>query len=254
MKKNESKAESTAAAAEKTAPEQKPENTQSVAAAEAPDTESEAGTDVAGQDVPSDGKGCEGVTVIVVETQQGHPERAKISARSVKQNLVGADAMVVIMGYDPEMAMVQALKRMLKTFGTERIILMTDAMFILNPVMLGDISVLKAKKVGEAYNFNTNTPVLMHKSALEDLIDVLVKEDLLHTDVTDAYFRGILPTNFTPVFIGNWTTDPWLLPVISKNPAIDVVKKFAAWKKFMHVGPDSWSKGLVKFLEERFPE
>lgn len=252
MKEDESKTKKTAAAAEKTATEQQSENAKSVAAAEAPDTESEAGTDMAGQDVPSDGKGCESVTVVIIASDEKH---LVLMVRSVKENLKGVDAEIHgLTGDNLKDTLVETLAEHIPHIQTERIILMTEGMIILNPVMLGDVSVVKAVKAGQYFDFFTKTPVLMHKSALQGLIDALVKADRLHSDVVNDYFPGILPTNFTPVLIGDWTKDPWLLPVISKDPNIAIVKKYAEWKKFMHVGPDSWSEGMVKFLEERFPE
>lgn len=252
MKKDESKTKTPAAAAEKTATEQQSENTKSVAAAEAPDTESETGTDMAGQDVPRDGEGCESVTVVIIASDEKH---LALMGRSVKENLKGVDADIHgVTGDNLKDTLVETLAEHLQHVGTERIILMTEGMVILNPVMLGDVSVVKAVKDGQYLDFLTKTPVLMHKSALQDLIDALVKDDRLHSDVVNDYFPGILPTNFMPILIGDWTKDPWLLPVISKDPNIAIVKKYAEWKKFMHIGPDSWSDGMVRFLEERFPE
>lgn len=252
MKKDESKTKESAAAAEKTASEQQSENTKSVAAAEAPDTQSETGTDMAGQDVPRDGKGCESVTVVIIACDEKHLD---LMVRSVKENLKGVAAEIHgVTGDHLKDTPVETLAEHMQHIRTERIILMTEGMIILNPVMLGDISVVKAVKDGQYLDFLTKTPVLMHKSALQDLIDALVKDDRLHSDVVNDYFPGILPTNFMPILISDWTKDPWLLPVISKDPNIAIVMKYAEWKKFMHIGPDSWSDGMVRFLEERFPE
>ena len=223
------------------APEQ-PEDTQSVAVAEAPDTQS--GTVVEGSsDTPADGEGCESVTVIVAETHPDHPEYAKMAAKSVKKNLIGVDAMVVIMGYEPQMPMSQALLRMLEMVNTERIILMTDGMFILNPVTIHNIGVRKSPA--------TNMPVLMYKSVLEPLLKEMAA-DIPYADVAETYAEA--STEVAPIIVGDWKIDPWLLPLISKNPSIEAVGKFAKWKMFMHVGPESWSDDLLKFLEERFPE
>ena len=255
MKEDESKAKEPATAAEETTTEQQSESTQSVAAPEALDT---ASGSASGENVeqpagaPSDGEGCESVTVVIIARDEKH---GKLMARSVKKNLIGVDADIQLVNGDNLCDTdIETLLNHMPHIRTERLILMTEGMVILNPVMLGDVSVVKAVKAGQYFDFFTQTPVLMHKSALQGLIDALVKADRLHSDVVNDYFPGILPTNFTPVLIGDWTKDPWLLPVISKDPNIAIVKKYAEWKKFMHVGPGSWSEGMVKFLEERFPE
>lgn len=256
MKKNGSKTTKKSAAAA-AAPAEQPENTQQVAAVETPETKPEAGADVEGPaGAPSDGEGCEGVTVVVIETNPKAAIHAKIVARSVKQNLNGVDALVVILSLEQGMTVPEVLGRFVNECAgsQDRLILMTDGMVILNPVTLGDIAVVKAKKVGEALNYNTGLPVLMHLSALKALLTEAKEAGLDHIDVVDVYFRGTLPEYFKPVILGEWHSDLWLLPVISKNPSIGAIEKYAQWKKFMHVGPDSWSGGLMKFLEKRFPE
>jgi hypothetical protein len=219
--------------------------------AETPDTTS-GGNVERPSDAPADGKGCEGVTVVIITDNEAH---GRLMALSVSQHLIGVDADIhLVTGEQLRDTLAETLAAHMPHIETERIILMTDGMILLNPVMLADVAVVKATMAGGHCCFSTATPVLMHKSALQVFLDTLAKEQLLHTDVADAYFRGTLPEGFRPLQIDDWKTDPWLLPVVSKNPNIEAVRKFASWKKFMHVGPDSWSDDLVKFLEERFPE
>ena len=252
MKKNGSKTTKKSAATA-AAPAEQPENTQQVAAVETPETKPEAGADVEGPaDAPSDGEGCESVTVVIVAKNEDY---GVLMGHSANKNLIGVDADIhLVTGEHLRNTLIETLAEHMPHIKTERIILMTDGMVILNPVTLGDIAVVKAKKVGEALNYNTGLPVLMHLSALKALLTEAKETGLDHIDVVDAYFRGTLPEDFKPVILGEWHSDLWLLPVISKNPSIGAIEKYAQWKKFMHVGPDSWSGGLMKFLEKRFPE
>ena len=220
---------------------EQPKNTESVAAAEAPDTQSETGTDVAGQDVPRDGEGCESVTVVIIARDGKHGE---LMARSVKKNLIGVDADIqMVTGENLCDTDIETLLNHMPHIRTERLILMTEGMVILNPVTIYNIGVRKAPAAG--------MPSLMHKSVLEPLLKEL-GTDLPYADIADAY-ANITP-EVAPIIIGDWRSDPWLLPVVSKDPSIKAVADFAKWKKFMHIGPESWSDQLVKFLEERFPE
>lgn len=250
MKKNESKTAKT----DQQHVDSEAKGTESVATVETPDTAPATGTAVAGPDAPADGEGCESVTVVILSHR---PDTCHLSPCSVRKNLTGVDAeilMVPTTGAD-----IDALLGCLPQVETERIILMTDSMVILNPVTLGDVQVVKAVKAGTAdngsmiLNFDTKTPVLMHKSALEPLLEAM-KEDLPYGNVTDTYFKGVLPEGHQPLLMGDWHSDPWLLPAVSRNPSTEALEKYGRWKKFMHVGPDSWSESVVQFLEQRFPE
>lgn len=219
---------------------EQPENTESMETSKAPDSQS--GTIVEGpSDTPADGEGCESVTIVIIAHDE---KRGELMARSVKKNLVGVDAYVhLVTGENVKDTYVETLAEHLKFVNTERIILMTDGMFILNPVTIHNIGVRKSPA--------TNMPVLMYKSVLEPLLKEMVA-DIPYADVADTYAEA--STEVAPIIVGDWKTDPWLLPLISKNPSIEAVGKFAKWKMFMHVGPESWSDDLLKFLEERFPE
>lgn len=250
MNKNGSKTTKKSAAAEQRSAEP-PENAQQVAAVETPETKPETGADVEGPaDAPSDGKGCESVTVLIVANNEDY---GVLMAHSANKNLIGVDADIhLVTGEHLRNTLIETLAEHMPHIKTERIILMTDGMVILNPITLGDIAVVKAKKVGETLCYNTDLPVQMHLSVLKSLLDKAKESGLDHIDVIDTYFRGTLPEDFKPVVLGEWHSDLWLLPVISKNPSIEALDKYAKWKKFAHVGTDSWSPNLVKYLEDRF--
>ena len=233
---------------------EQPENTQSVAAAQAPDTQPDAGTDVERPaDAPRDGEGCESVTVIVAETLPNHPGYAKLAARSVKANLVGVDAIVAIMGYDKQMPMAEALLRMLEEVGTERIILMTDDMFILNPVTIYELGCRRGELnekgvlLGEC-----RTPKLMHKSVLLKMLPEFIK--------TYAAFNVLLEygeyatPQVMPVIMRPWNQDNWLLPIVSEKPNPEALQQWAKTQRFMYVERQEFPNTVLRFLEERFPE
>lgn len=232
---------------EKSSKEQS-QDTNPVAASETLNTAPQAGADMEKPAKPADGKGCESVTVIIFEPTGFS---GTFAARSVKKYLVGVDADIQIVEGDLS---VESLKKAIDYVGTERIILMSFDTLILNPVILGDIIVPKAKKTGDKLDFNTGMPVLMHKSALQSLITEAIVADMPHIDVINTYFRGTLPEGYRPLLLGDWKKDPWQLHVISKNPSIDALREYAEWKKFVHIGPDSWSDDVVAFLEKRYPE
>ena len=242
MKEDENK--NTEAAAEQ------PETLESVETVEAPDTESAPGDDVQG---PSDSEGCESVTVVII----AHDERqGNLIGLSVKKNLTGVDADIhLVTGEHLKDSDIETILAHLPYVDTERIVLMTDGMIILNPVVLGDITCPKANKKGDTLNFNTLMPVLMYKSALQQMLDSLKEENKPYADIVNEYFDRCMPEGFQPVVLREvWREENWLMPVASKNPSIDAIRQWGATQKFAHIGPDSWTDEVIKFLEEKIGE
>ena len=240
------------------AAEEQPTKTEPVATVETPDTTTTAGDDVERPadipadipaDEPKDGQGVESVTVIVIAHQE---TRGYLACKSVEKYLHGVDCDVHLVS-DEHLRenLVETLKEHLPYIKTERIILMTENMVILNPITLGDIAVVKAKAVGTVLDFNTGMPVLMHKSALQALISEAVEAGRLDIDVVNTYFGGTLPEGFRPLVLGEWKKDPWLLPVVSQSPSVDAIAKYAEWKKFAVISDVSWSDDVVYFLKQR---
>ena len=232
------------------------ENTQSVETAETPDTATDGGAEVERPDAPRDGEGCEGVTVVIIEHDE---QRALLTARSVKQNLLGVDALTVRIAGENDATDAQALQRFVnEACPTERIVLMTDEMVILNPVTLPHIALPKAMKVGaneqgdDILSFSTRIPQMMYKSVLVPMLKEIV-ELYPHTDIFDAYGHEAFK-DVRPVMLPAWNQDSWLLPVVSKNPPMEALQKWGKAQRFAWISPQSWSKTVVKFLEERFPE
>ena len=232
------------------APQEQPESTQPVESAAAVDTTAEAGADVdRPEDTPADGKGFEGVTVVIIETNEQH---ALIAAESVKKNLKGVDCLVVRLALG-ELTLPQALLRFInEASSAERLVLMTDQMLLLNPVTLADIAVIKGKHKGEAVDYEQRMPVMLHRSVLQDFLPEMMAE-YPHGNLVSLYFEAV-HGDIRPIDPLEWNKSCWLLPIISKNPPIDVVAKWAETQKFLYVSQQSWSDDLVKFLDERFGE
>lgn len=239
--------------------------TVTVAAVETPDAPADTGTEVArpsvGQSVPdgspvdtppADGEGCESVTVIVAETQARHPKRALLAARSVRQNLIGADALVLIMGYNEQMSMAQSLLRMLEVVGTERVVLMTDEMVLLNPTTLYELGCRRGELTEKGVTVGEcRTPKLMHKSVLLKMLPEMIATYALFNPLLeyDEYARP----QVMPVIMRPWNQDNWLLPIVTDNPPVEALHKWAKTQRFLFVSRPEWPRSVVKFLEERFP-
>ena len=229
---------------------EQPETFEPVETVETPDTESAPGDAVQG---PADGEGCESVTVVIIARDEN---QGNLMGLSVKKNMTGVDADIhLVTGENLRNTLVGTLAEHLPHVGTERMILMTDGMVILNPVVLGDITCPKAFKKGDTLDFNTLMPVLMYKSALQQLIDSLKEEDKPYADIVNEYFGHCMPEGFQPVVLRDvWREENWLMPVASKNPSIDALRQWGKTQKFAYIGPDSWTDEVMKFLEEKIGE
>ena len=233
-----------------TATEEQPENAQSVATVAAPDDTTPSGGEVERPDDPRDGEGCEAVTVVIVETSEPH---ALIAARSVKQNLVGADVLVARLAVDPQMTLIEALLRFVtEVTSSERIILMTDSMLLLNPTTIHEIGCRRGVLTDKGVALGEErTPKLMYRSVLLRLLPYL-KDNYPHASIFLEYDQFARP-EVMPLLMRPWNQDNWLLPVVSKNPPLEALQKWAKTQRFAWIAPQSWTDTVVKFLEERFP-
>lgn len=247
MKENENKTTQAAAAAA-----EQPENTLSVETAETPDTTAGTGDAVERPaDAPRDGKGCEAVTVVIIARDAKHGE---LMARSVKANLIGADADIhLVTDEHLKDTDAETLLAHLPHVETERLILMTEGMVILNPVTICEIGCRRGELTEKGVTIGENhTPKLMHKSVLEKMLPEMIAT-YAHFDVLLEYDEYARP-QVTPVIMRPWSQDNWLLPVVSKNPPLEALEKWAKTQRFAWIAPQSWTDTVVKFLEERFGE
>lgn len=203
-------------------------------------------------DTPRDGEGCESVTVVII----AHDERqGELMARSVKKNLTGVDADIhLVTSENLRNTLVETLADHMPHVMTERIILMTDGMVILNPVVMGDIACVKAVRNGDVIDFKTLLPVLMHKSALQQLLDSLKAEEKLYADIANEYFRNCMPDGYQPTVLRPWREENWLMLVTSNAPSSDALRQWGKTQKFAYISPKSWTDNVVKFLEEKLGE
>lgn len=210
-------------------------------------SDTQAGTDVERLDAPRDGEGCEAVTVLIF----GHNNLdCSLAEQSVKKFLMGVDADIRIV---EAKLLPQSLMAQLEACPTERIVVMTSEMALLNPVTLADIAILKAtaasKPAGESFPL-TYGPAMYHKSVLERLLPWMVREKP-HGNIMAEYAVRVY-AGVRPIILNVWTTDPFFLPVVSANPPLALLRQYAAWKKFLYVqNHDQWPEDVVKLMEER---
>lgn len=246
MKEDESKTtEAAAAAAEQS------EETQSVETADTTDAATGSGADVEGPaGAPRDGKGCEGVTVIIIARDARHGE---LMARSVAHNLIGADADIhMVSGEHLKESDAETLLEHLPHVMTERIILMTEGMVILNPVTIYEIGCRRGELTEKGVTAGEGrTPKLMHKSVLQQMLPEMLKT-YAGFDVALEY-DGYARPQVAPVIMRHWDKDNWLLPVISENPPLEALEKWGGTQRFAWISPRSWTETVMEFLEKRFP-
>lgn len=238
-----------------------------------------------GQMILSDDPTAVAVTVLVLLTSDENDAfLLRHSLRSLHQNLRGVAANVKVIGKKkPEWLAEDTwldvsnatdssswnsiICRALTLVENERVILMTDRMFLLQPVNLADIALLKAEvsdngnktvkmvydEMGttkhKVWNYHANMPVLLYKRPLTEVLDFMLnKRKLVEFDLPTVYFNFVYP-DIRPTLL-DWSTDGWLLPVISEHPDLDRAKSFLATKKFMHIANKYGEEvvALLKFL------
>ena len=151
----------------------------------------------------------------------------------------------------------------------ERIVIMSDRMILLRPVTLADIALLKAE-VGangnqtvqllsdwqgskvKVHNYKTNMPAMFFKSTLVDVLDfVMGSKGVVDFDLPTAYFN-LIYSELMPVLL-EWTTDSWLLPIISENPDMERVRTYWMKKKFVYFS-DRYGKDIIAWLKFMTPD
>ena len=107
------------------------------------------------------------------------------------------------------------------------------------------------KQLGAAcQNYGTHTPVMFNKASWLGLIaklDEQITQGMLYTSI---YFNLQQP-QVTAVTL-DWRKDPFLLPVVSQNPSIEVVKSLLP-KMFLNNARSGYSPWLESFLNKEFP-
>lgn len=244
MNKNETK---TAAAAE-----EQHKDAPAVETVETPDTTTQDEANVAGPEVadtsaqtdaPRDFDGGEAVTVIIVCTIDDDERPLQIAQESLARYLRGVDADVRVMKPDEGEALEQKLLDALDSIQTDRIVLMTDRMALLNPLSLAEIAV---RKQDDCVVF---MPAMMRKSVLIHFLGWKM-EKLPDMPLAQAYAKSV-DSDILPMLIGNWREDPWMLPVVTDNPSEQVLSEYSARKRFLCVKSARYPESVIAFMKKR---
>lgn len=222
---------------------------------------------------------AEPVTVVVMLTSPGNDAlMLRHCVRSLAKNLRGVDATVLVVGkVKPSWLDAESFIECSDTTSrrvalaveqaeTERIVLMTDRMHLIRPVLLSEIAVLKAdekptdttKMLSEVlpgkkfYNFDVQMPVMMLRSPLKDLLEYAEKKFKPGYDIPTVYFNLVFP-DFLPIIV-NWSSDGWVLPVVSANPDQKKVEKFLATKKFIYFYESAEGERIVSTMKFLTPD
>lgn len=219
------------------------------------------------------------VTVVVLLTSPGNDALMLLHClRSLAKNLCGVDATVKVVGkVKPSWLAAESFIECSDTTNrrvalaveqaeTERIVLLTDRMHLIRPVLLADIAVLKAdekptdttKMLDEVmseqkfYNFNVQMPVMMLRTPLKELLEYAEKNFMPGFDIPTVYFNLLFHT-FRPIIV-NWPSDGWVLPVVSSNPDQKKVEKFLKTKKFIYFFESAEGDAIVSTMKFLTPD
>ena len=289
MKENDSIAQKTAAVANDAPAAPENETVQQPAKAEEP-AEAAAGEIDPADDGPIDENQDPTfvpVTVLVVATSVANNYLLlRHCLRSLQKNLRGVDAQVKVIGSArPDWLdcnswlsdaaggfyhLNELVARALPFVETNRVILMTDRMLLARPVSLADIALLKAMPEGNdlptlkvlaeqtkddprwLWNYLTNMPLYAYRKPLMAVLRFLTEighEDLhLPTVYNNMLFPDLLPT------LLDWSTDGWLLPVVSAHPSMERMKAYLVKKKFIWISPNSEGAEVVALLKFLTPD
>lgn len=220
------------------------------------------------------------LTVLVVCTQLDS-KLLRYALRSL-QNLRGIDAVVKVTGtekpswlahedfifVDNATNMFDTISGALKQIESERVVLMTDHNFILNPVSLADIAINKAnpeppkdksiavKFLKEVYDYNgriedyaTSAPLYAYKTPLISILEAMEKKDIIVEDIATVYCN-LMYRDVKPLYL-NWRNDPWILPVVTEKPSKSVVMDYVKRKKFLYM--QRCNEHLLDILATLFP-
>ena len=161
---------------------------------------------------------------------------------------------------------------------SEKFIWSNDDIYLVSPVTMADLEVLKVKGLLNPKTFSgtykeniertiellssteysypkrdyaTHMPVVYHKEFFVDLLEEL-PEILNGGYLLSSLYFNLGYGDHVPIML-NWETDNWVLPVKSAKPDekrfIDLIAK----KKFLNNTPSGYSEFLEKWLEKKFP-
>lgn len=220
------------------------------------------------------------LTVLIVCTQSSG-ELLRYCLRSL-QNLRGIDAEIKVTGTDKPAWLPHEMFTFVEAAGSipyvelvngalssewNRVVLMTDKTFILNPVTFADIAINKALPErpdknnnavrilkaldydGRIEDYNTHTPLYTFKSQLEQVLFAMAGTKIPTTDIATVYCN-LMYRDVKPLYL-NWRNDPWILPVVTEKPSKSVVMDYVKRKKFLYM--QRCNEHLLDILATLFP-
>ncbi len=156
---------------------------------------------------------------------------------------------------------------MLQDALTDEFIYIPENVFVISPVILADIQILKkngqikevtvaekntaallrSKKLALA-NYSAPMPVCLEKEKVVELFEAFPEIHEQEVDFISLYYnyfsKGVIALSL------DWKTDKFLLPVVSENPKKEDLAKYKPGKKFMYVANLSYT--IVEMLESWF--
>lgn len=148
----------------------------------------------------------------------------------------------------------------------EKIILMSDDMFIINDIILADIEVLKAngflpesdetamllrKNDNPIYDYETHLPCIMETKIVKQIFSELEEgSDPSKLRLRSLYFNTIF-NKIIPIIL-NWKEDNWVLPIANISPNMAIVDAQIKKSKFMFFRNGAYGEPNKKLIGELF--
>ncbi len=150
----------------------------------------------------------------------------------------------------------------------EGFIIFPENVFLISPVILADIQVLKAKGViksgcgvgdrtielSASNGFKTrqispDCPVYLEKSKVIELLEKFPNLEIDEVDFLSLYFNAFYPE--VSALELDYRTDNVLLPIVSADPKIETIEKYISGKKFVKLSENSQSGAIMRYFSER---
>ncbi len=181
---------------------------------------------------------------------------------------------------NPQADMIEKLKMAIASeYVSEKFIWTSDNTYLVSPVTMADLEVLKVRGFLDPQDFSgtdrgnvvrtidlmkpvlpelvpwdyaTHTPVVFEKEQwveiFEEFPDVMNGGYFL-----ESLYFNLCYGDHIPVML-DWSKDPWLLPIKTKNPNKEAYDRLVKTKKFMTNSESAYSAFLVEQLMKLFPE
>jgi len=181
---------------------------------------------------------------------------------------------------NPQIDVLEKLKLAIESDQvSDKFIWSNDDIYLVSPVTMADLEVLKVKGLLNSKNFGgtykeniertiellssydypfpmrdyaTHMPVVYHKECIVELIEGMPEIQNGGYLLSSVYFN-VGYGDHIPIML-NWETDNWVLPVKSPSPDAKRFGELIVKKKFLNNTPSGYSKFLEEQLEKMFPD